>query len=92
MARASHPKKEIEMALRHAEERGWRIEVGGSHAWGKIYCPFRHDLCRCGEFCITSVCSTPRNPFNHARALRRVVDNCTTQQVMDGKSAPRLKE
>jgi hypothetical protein len=38
------------------------------------------------------VCSTPRNPFNHARALRRVVDNCTTQQVMDGTSAPRLKE
>lgn len=32
MARASHPKKEIEMALRYAEEQGWRIEVGGSHA------------------------------------------------------------
>ncbi len=34
MARPSHPKKEIEEALKHAEGQGWRIEVGGSHAWG----------------------------------------------------------
>jgi hypothetical protein len=27
MTRASHPKKEIEAALRHAENHGWRIEV-----------------------------------------------------------------
>lgn len=24
--------------LKHAEEEGWRVEVGGGHAWGKIYC------------------------------------------------------
>lgn len=34
MIRPTHPKKEIEEALRHAEGQGWRIEVGGSHAWG----------------------------------------------------------
>jgi hypothetical protein len=33
--------------------------------------------CRCGEFCITSIWSTPKSPFNHARSLRRVVDKCT---------------
>ena len=77
MTRSLHPKKEVEAALRHAETHGWRVTVGGAHAWGKIYCPRRHDECRCGEFCITSVWSTPRNPGNHARALRRVVDNCT---------------
>lgn len=27
MARPSHPKKDIEMAIRHAEEQGWRVEV-----------------------------------------------------------------
>ncbi len=32
MARPSHPKKEVEAALRQAEENGWRVEVGGSHA------------------------------------------------------------
>ena len=74
MTRSLHPKKEVEAALRHAETHGWRVTVGGAHAWGKIYCPRRHDECRCGEFCITSVWSTPRNPGNHARALRRVVD------------------
>jgi hypothetical protein len=62
MTRSSHPKKEIEAALKHAEEEGWRVEVGGSHAWGKIYCPYNDDECRCGEFCIASVWSTPRNP------------------------------
>jgi len=47
---------------------------------GRIYCPYNDEECRCGEFCITSVWSTPKNPGNHARALRRVVDNCTTHR------------
>lgn len=80
MARPSHPKKEIEEAIKYAEAEGWRVEVGGSHAWGKIYCPYNDHECRCGEFCITSVWSTPKNPDNHARALRRVVDNCTNRK------------
>jgi hypothetical protein len=37
MARARHPKKEIEAAIQHAEANGWRVTVGGSHAWGKLY-------------------------------------------------------
>jgi hypothetical protein len=80
MTRSSHPKKEIESALKHAEEEGWRVEVGGSHAWGKIYCPYNDEECRCGEFCIACVWSTPRNPGSHARALRRVVDKCSAHQ------------
>ena len=75
MVRAIHPKKEVEHALRHAEINNWRIAVGGAHAWGKIYCPYKDDDCRCGEFCITCVWCTPKDPGNHARALRRVVDN-----------------
>lgn len=80
MTRPVHPKKEIEAALKHAEQHGWRVVVGGSHAWGKIYCPYNDDRCRCGEFCITSVWSTPKNADNHAKALRRVVDNCTAHK------------
>lgn len=80
MARSSHPKKEVELALKHAEEHGWRVELGGGHAWGRIYCPYNDDDCRCGEFCISSVWSTPRNPTNHARALLRVVDNCSAHR------------
>lgn len=83
MARRPHPDKDIEAALRHAEAHGWRISVGGSHAWGKIYCPYNDDECRCGEFCITSVWSTPKNGVNHARALRRVVDKCTARRKPD---------
>jgi hypothetical protein len=78
--RKSHPKKEIEGALRHAESHGWCIEVGGGHAWGKMYCPFNRRDCRCGEFCITSIWSTPKSATNHAKQLRRVVDNCVGER------------
>lgn len=79
MPRRPHSKQEVEEALRYAEANGWRIEVGGSHAWGKIYCPDKDKECRCGEFCISSIWSTPKNPGNHARQIRRVVDNCTAR-------------
>lgn len=80
MARPKHSKKEVEEALKHAESRGWRVDVGGSHAWGKIYCPYNDAECRCGEFCISSIWSTPKNPGNHARHIKRVVDNCTVDK------------
>ncbi|RON82828.1 hypothetical protein BK635_12225 [Pseudomonas chlororaphis] len=85
MARTPHPRKDIEMALRYAEWQGWRVEVGGGHAWGRIYCPYNSEVCRCGEFCISSVWSTPKNPLQHARALCRVIDNCTLNQLRGGK-------
>ncbi|MCE2666427.1 MAG: hypothetical protein LW655_06190 [Limnohabitans sp.] len=57
-------------------QRFRRIQVGGSHAWGKMYCPFNQENCRCGEFCITSIWSTPKSHENHANALMRVVEKC----------------
>lgn len=80
MARAKHAKKDVELALQHAEKFGWRVEVGGGHAWGRIYCPYNSIDCRYGEFCITSVWSTPKNPGNHAQALKRIVDRCAFNQ------------
>lgn len=77
MTRRRHSKKEIEAALVYAEAQGWRVELASGHAWGRLYCPHNDSECRCGEFCIVSVWSTPKNPANHARQLRRVVDNCT---------------
>ncbi|WP_083860271.1 hypothetical protein [Cupriavidus sp. BIS7] len=85
MDRSQHPKKEVEAALRYAESEFWRCEQGGAHAWGKLYCPYNSSTCRCGEFCIVCIWSTPRNPSNHARHLRRVVDHCSIHQ---GHKAP----
>lgn len=76
MSRKKHSKQDVENALQYAEAKGWRIEVAGSHAWGKMYCPYNDKDCRCGEFCITSIWSTPRNAANHAKQIRRVVDHC----------------
>jgi hypothetical protein len=83
MSRRSHPKPEIEAALAYAEQNGWRVELGGSHAWGKIYCHYKDRECRCGIFCITSIWSTPKNAGNHAKQIRRVIDNCTTHNSLD---------
>jgi hypothetical protein len=80
MTRPLHTKKEVEGALQYAEAQGWKIEAKGGHAWGRMYCPYNNRDCRCGEFCITSVWSTPKNAVQHARALRRVVDNCMVQR------------
>lgn len=77
MGRSRQPKKDVESALRYAEQHGWRIEEGGGHAWGRMYCPRNDETCRCGEFCITKIWSSPKNPGSHARRIRRVVDNCT---------------
>lgn len=81
MARKKHTDKDIEAALKHAESKGWIVEDHGGHAWGKIYCPYNDAECRCGEFCISSVWSTPKNPHNHARQLKRVVDKCSTHNA-----------
>lgn len=72
-----HPSKAIEQAIAHAESYGWRVEKSRGHAWGRLFCPHNDAECRCGEFCITSIWSTPKNREAHARQIRRVVDKCT---------------
>ncbi len=88
MTRKAHSKKEVEAALRHAEKCGWRIELGGAHARGKMYCPYKDKSCRCGIHCIASIWSTPKNAGNHAKHIRRVVDNCTAHQATAGPTDP----
>ena len=81
MVRRTHAKKEIEAALTYAERRGWRIQSGGTgHAWGKMYCPYKEAECRCGEFCISSVWSTPKIAVIHARLLRHKNKKNTAQR------------
>lgn len=72
-----HPNKEIDAAISYAITNGWHVKQGGSHAWGQMKCPFNNKDCRCGEFCRVSIWSTPKNPVNHAKQLRKVVDRCT---------------
>ena len=71
MPRPRHLNKEIEAAVRHAEDLGWRVTIGGSHAWGFLWCPRQaRDGCRRRVF------STPRNPEAFARRLTRDIDSC----------------
>jgi N6-adenosine-specific RNA methylase IME4 len=70
MARRSHPKKDVEEALKYAESKGWTVEVGWGH-WGRMKCP-NHSP----EGCLVSINGTPRNAGNHGRQLMRAVDRC----------------
>jgi len=49
-------------------------------------CPYDDVECRCGDFCVVSIWSTPKNPGNFARQLKRVVDNCTARKRSDDAS------
>ena len=82
MPRKKHPKKEIEAALQYAEGNGWRIETGGAHAWGRLYCPLNDGECRHGRYCISGIWSTPKNSMYHARHIRQIVDNCLRLKEM----------
>ena len=72
MPRRRHPKHEVEQALRDAEAAGWSVTptVAG-HRWG---------VARCGDGCSVSIWSTPQNPGDHAKDIRRAVRRCPHQQ------------
>lgn len=69
-----HPAKEVEDAIRYAEERGWVVvrAFGHTHLWGRLYCCGRSGV----GLCQIGVWSTPRNPHGHAKRIRQVVDAC----------------
>ncbi len=71
MARPRHPNKEIEAAVQYAESRGWVFVRAGGHAWGVLHCPGTGR-----EGCRRHVYSTPRDPFAHAKDVRRDVNKC----------------
>lgn len=62
---ARHAKKEIENALKYAEDKGWRvIQSKHGHNWGYIACPHRErDGCRQPVYS-TPLQETPNNMRN----------------------------
>jgi hypothetical protein len=71
MARPRHPKKEIEAVVKYAESLGWRWQKATNHAWGRLLCI---EASRDG--CAISVNSTPKNAQNHAKKIKKSVDDC----------------
>lgn len=79
MFRNKHPNKEIEEALKYAEKKHWRIENSKGHPFAQMYCPNVGCKEKCesnGKWCRVGIWSTPRNPANHARDLKKIVDRC----------------
>ncbi|MGH2653140.1 MAG: hypothetical protein ACRDHV_02165 [Actinomycetota bacterium] len=68
MPRVRHPKKEVEEALKGAEEQDWTVRSSKSgHRWG---------VAECGAGCSVSIWSTPKNAGNHGKDIRRAVGRC----------------
>lgn len=67
-----HPNKEINQAIQYAIEHGWHIVNSGksSHSHCRLRCNFGHHEHQ------MSICSTPKNPQNHAKQIIRKVDEC----------------
>ena len=74
VARPRHPNNDIEAAVQFAESRGWTFVRQGSHVWGILDCPSH---ARDGRR--LHVYSTPRDPFAHAKDLKRDVRRCRHQ-------------
>lgn len=69
----AHPNKHIREAIEYAQERGWTFLKAGprAHIYGTLLCPERsRDGHRQPVYC------TPRNPQNHAKDIRRAIDEC----------------
>lgn len=84
MTRKKHPNKEIEAAILYAEENNWRVENSNGHPFGQMYCPYNSSNNSCHpqkKWCRAGIWSTPGNPYNHARAIRKIVTRCMNHQL-----------
>lgn len=70
--RPRHKDKDIEAAIRYAEENGWEYVRPGHHPWGVLHCPLHTP-----DGCHINVQSTPAVPRHHANDIRRRVKRCT---------------
>lgn len=74
-ARTRHPKKDVEQALRFAEDHGWTVvPTTSGHSWGHMRCPHEGQ-----DACQVAIWSTPKNAGNHAKRIRQRVRNCPHQ-------------
>jgi len=75
MARPGHPHKDIDAVIDEAMRNGWRYVASGGNSWGKLYCRYAGR-----DGCIVVIWSTPKNPGNFAKKLRRQVGKCAHQE------------
>lgn len=71
-----HPNKDIHIVVQYAKRKGWVVKPASGHAWATVRCPQNDRACRCGKFCQMSIWSTPKNPGNFAKRLKKRIDSC----------------
>jgi hypothetical protein len=66
-----YPNKHVQAVIDEATRMGWRLVKCGGHFGGELYDP---ESSRAG--CIVRIHLTPQNPEQHAKRLRRQVQQC----------------
>lgn len=80
MTSPRHPDKDIRKAIEYALSNRWELKKlgtgGHSHPWGELSCSGKPYL-SFDMWCRVKVNSTPRNPTNIAKMIRKKVDKCS---------------
>nr|WP_282557672.1 hypothetical protein [Providencia burhodogranariea] len=82
-----HPNKHIQAAIEYAILQGWVLVSSGnsSHAFCRLRCGNAENEHQSHQM---SVWSTPSNPENHAKQIRRKVDNCNWSVIYARRYKP----
>ena len=67
----NHPNKHIQAASAYAISQGWLFRASNGHAFGRLQCALPQHREH-----MMSIWSTPKNPEQHAKQIRRKVDEC----------------
>lgn len=67
----NHPNKDIQAAIAYAISQGWLFRSSNGHAFGRLHCSLPGH-----KEHIMSIWSTPKSPEQHAKQIRRKVDQC----------------
>ncbi|WP_237363993.1 hypothetical protein [Vibrio marisflavi] len=65
-------------AITYAVEQGWRfVKKGNGHTVAMLLCNDETEGEHNANTCMIRVFGSPRNAGNHAKAIKRSVDNCS---------------
>ncbi|WP_261093290.1 hypothetical protein [Serratia quinivorans] len=76
------PNKHIQAALAYAISRGWLFHASNGHAFGRLHCALPNHREH-----MMSIWSTPKNPEQHAKQIRRKVDQCLALSNKDKRGS-----
>ncbi|MDF9399089.1 hypothetical protein EYW48_06825 [Vibrio sp. 1180_3] len=71
-----HSKKDVNAAIEYAIHKGWRfVSKGNGHTVGFLYCTTKSEGTHKIVDCRIAIFGSPKNPTNHAKKIKKMVDS-----------------